>query len=173
MIESVSTSYTQAQSEHFPGLGGITGEDNPLANVNLGGVRLGDVFGTGAKLRSASVRIRLKIYRAAKTRVPRLPSDKPQDTFFHACSAGDTWEKIAAKFYGDPRKGTLLRRHNPESPFLTAGQVVVLPRPERLRGISIVPTSVPLARTPDNEALRKYWFTKLGKNRKSYLLEKA
>ena len=86
------------------------------------------------------------------------PTAPPHDSFVALVRQGDTWEHLAARQYKNPLQGDLLRRRNPDKPFLTPGQVVVLLDRENIRGVPVLPESPPLARTHAFEEVRDALF---------------
>lgn len=73
-----------------------------------------------------------------------LESGPPPETRFARAAAGDYMELLAAREYGEPLLGDVLRKRHPATPIVQTGQVVKLPSLEAIRRTTIAPTSVSL-----------------------------
>ncbi len=152
-------------------VGGLEyGDPRPDAGLNVRD-RIGpDRPGTGGGgLRSVTAQIQLRHYEPFGVEVVS-PTDQEHDTFYHRVRTGDTWEGLAAKHYGDARKGEFLRRRNPGKEFLTVGDTVAILRPERFRGLVPTPYSIPLMRTAAAATMRAGHFERLGRPRVKHAL---
>lgn len=97
------------------------------------------------------------------------PDAPPHDSFTKVVRYGDTWESIALREYNEPIKGDLLRRRYPATPFLSPGQIVILPDRENIRGVKVLPESPPLARTDEQIKVREAIFAARGGKRVSHI----
>lgn len=143
-----------------------------VAVESIGGVRYGPLrhgFGIGGGPKWVVFRITLRHYEEYGVELTD-PDAPPADTFYHTVKGRDTWEKIAAHHYGDARYGELLRRENPDKPFLQVGQNVKVLRFERLRGVLISPSSIPLQRTTEGISARNAIFETRGVARVSHVI---
>lgn len=146
----------------------------PVVIETIGGQRVESVRGGlplvgGAGLRSMSFNIVLRKYVPFDI-VETDPGARPADTFHHRVRSGDTWEWIARTRYRAPLKGVLLRRRNPDKPLLTVGEIVDVPRPERLRGVVVTPDSIPLKRVAAAIEARAEVFTARGGSKRSTVI---
>jgi hypothetical protein len=118
----------------------------------------------GAELRSVTLDVSLRHYEPFVMEAIS-PSDPVRNTFYHRVRHGETYEHLGARYYGDALKGELLRRRNPGREELEAGDIVMIPKPERFRGIVPTPASIPLARTADASRMRAELFESRGGTR--------
>jgi len=72
---------------------------------------------------------------------------------------GDTMESIAAREYGDPLKGDILRRVQPDKANPQPGDDIILIEASDINGIRVTQQSVALKNTPRNLALREIKLT--------------
>lgn len=71
-------------------------------------------------------------------------SGRPESRYATA-QAGDYYELLCAREYGDPLLGDAVRKRNPGKPDLLAGDRVKLPSLAAIRDSVLAPTSLPLA----------------------------
>lgn len=68
------------------------------------------------------------------------------DTLYYRSKPGDSYEKLAARRYGNPMLGVELRNRNPDKRRLTPGDIVAMPAPSgSIRRAKVEPRSVVLA----------------------------
>jgi len=77
-----------------------------------------------------------------------------QDRVIQA-KTGDTYENIAKREYGDPLKGDVLRRIQPDKPDPQPGDDIVLIQASDMNRITVTQQSVALKNTRENLALRE------------------
>lgn len=92
------------------------------------------------------------------------------DTLYVNAKVGQTYETLAATRYNNPDWGDLVRRRNPDKPFLQAGNVIALPRPERFYDADLEPESAPLLRTEEGLNARQALFELRSLSKVSYVL---
>lgn len=117
----------------------------------------------GLQLRAASVNVTLRHYEPFVVEVTD-PNAPAKSGFFHSVKDGDTYEGVAKTHYGDPGKGDLLRRQNPGQLNLIAGQTVVIPHADTMRGMTPTPSSIPLQRSTEGNAFRAAAFEQRRRN---------
>jgi hypothetical protein len=92
------------------------------------------------------------------------------DTLYVNAKIGETYEALAAVRYGNPDWGDLIRRRHPSKPFLTAGTIVALPKPERFLDADEEPESSPLERTEEGLNARQALFELRGGSKVSFVV---
>ena len=119
---------------------------------SIGGIRYDRLRPDGTAIGAT---LSINLMKVVEWDVELVAEDRATDTFYSPTKAGDQWETIAVRQYGDALMGELLRRLNPSIPFPSdvPGTIVKLPRPETLRNEPIEPTSPPLERTSEGLAL--------------------
>jgi len=109
-------------------------------------------------LRGATMRINLRQY------VPFDPAGgEPPETRYHRAKAGDYFEMLCYREYGNPDLGDAIRKRNPEKPNLQVADVVKLPSAEAIRKHRTETTSIPLQdayvkRETPQKTNRQYYF---------------
>lgn len=125
------------------------------ALVSINGAR--SAASAGKTLRAVTVNIILRLYHPFDIQISG-PGDPNPDTFYHYVREGETYEHIAAIHYGDALKGEFLRQRNPKSVEVSAGDVVIVSRPEKFQGLTPIPRSIPLRRVRNASLLRRQRF---------------
>lgn len=138
--------------------------------ASIGGIKY-DPMRSDGTVRSATCDIELRRYEPFDISLTD-PNARPTNTFYRVVRSGDLWEHLAGRQYGDPDKGELLRRLNPDQPFPIAGKTILMPDAEKLDDVVISPDSIPLARTVAGVALARDMFTLRNKPLFSAVLKK-
>ena len=106
--------------------------------------------------RAAKLAVSLRAYRPYS-----LDETANFDTRYHLAKLGDSYEKLAAREYGNPMLGVELRQRHPDKRVISPGDVIKLPAPTgSIRRAKIEPRSIALAgitarkSNPQLEALR-------------------
>lgn len=97
------------------------------------------------------------------------------NTRFHNTAKGEYMELIAVREYGDPLLGDVVRKLHPKFQLLQVGNVVGFPVLELVRGVAIVPRSVPFegfTKRKDTaaKALRSETFERLNRDFVSHII---
>jgi hypothetical protein len=119
---------------------------------SVGGLHRAALHPDGS-LRDATLAITLRHYEKFDL-VLSNPDAKPTNTFYITVREGDSWESLARKLYRKPILGELVRRENPDKPFLQTGQLVTMPDSKNVKGLIVTPRSIPLERTAEGISLR-------------------
>jgi hypothetical protein len=125
---------------------------------SVGGLKRTALYPNG-QLRDATVPITLRHYEKFDL-ILTDPDERDHGTLYLVAKTGDSWESLAGKLYRQPLLGELVRRQNPDKPFLQPGQLAVMPDPPDVRGLIVTPRSIPLERTADGIALRISMFAR-------------
>lgn len=131
--------------------------DEIVVVQSLGNITYNDVRPDGT-IRGCRFPITLLVYKTIDiTLAAEEDLSLLTDTFYSAVKAGDQWEDIALREYGNPDLGDLLRRRNPSLPFpgQRPGAIVKLPKLVNLIQDVIEPDSPPLRRTAAGLQLRQ------------------
>lgn len=100
-----------------------------------------DIPTTYGRPRGASVAVSLRKYEPFS-----LTATANFDTLYYRSKPGDSYEKLAARRYGNPMIGTELRQRNPDKRRLSPGDVVAMPAPSgSIRRAKSEPKSVALS----------------------------
>lgn len=148
--------------------------DEVVVVQSLGTIRYDDPRPDGT-VRGASLVINLLVYRTVDISLASEDARSLlQDTFFSVAKAGEQWEDVALREYGDPDLGDLLRRRHPAMlfPGQKPGTIVKLPKLANLAVDTLEPNSPPLRRTTAGLRLRQRTFERLSKNRESAVMVK-
>lgn len=137
----------------------------------IGGIKYGPLQRNGS-VKEIDLSITLRRYEPFDVAVTD-PDARPTNTFYRVVRNNDLWENLAARHYGDPDKGELLRRLNPSQPVPVVGQTILMPDAEKLDDVVISPDSLPLARTDKGIALARSMFALRATPLYSTVLKKA
>ena len=83
------------------------------------------------------------------------PNKRPTSTQYIFSKVNEDYEDLAQKKYQAAIWGDLVRRENPENPYLLAGKQVAMPDTDKLVGLDVEPESPPLERTEEGLDARK------------------
>lgn len=68
---------------------------------------------------------------------------KAGETYYHTVRNGDYYELVAMRVYGNAKLGDVIRKRNPEKPFLREAYQVGFPRIDKISTQSVTPKSIP------------------------------
>lgn len=97
------------------------------------------------------------------------------NTRFHKAKTGEYMELVAAREYGDPLLGDIIRKNHPDLQVVQVGDTIALPAIELIRGTAIVPRSVPFLgylerRDSLTKDLRTFHFERVNRTFRSHTI---
>lgn len=98
------------------------------------------------------------------------PNKRPTSTRYVYAKLNEDYEDLAQKRYQAPIWGDLVRRINPQDPYLVSGTLIALPDASDFIGVEIEPESPPLERTEEGLEARKRIFELRQKDYVSHVL---
>lgn len=138
--------------------------------MSIRGIRYGSMDQTG------SVRDVIFTVELEKFVQFNIEEEAETDTRYAHAAERDYYELLAAREYGTPTLGDVIRKLHPSRHGLTEGEVVKLPSIEGVRSKVVTQTSMPLSgaysrKETDQRTLRLEWFEKRSVARTSHYLQ--
>jgi hypothetical protein len=143
-------------------LGDGLGLQRDVLLVKLSGVRYGRPNALGG---IREVEFTMEFIRWSDTVFFNPEAKEVTDTRYARVKQGEYQELLAAREYGDPMVGVVLRQDAPDQALVDVGSIVKLPSSEGVRFRTVAPDSIPLkesfgSKDTPQKTLLEYWFKK-------------